>query len=191
MCMGREHLLIWRCVSVTIWSVKSELSSLKKLLPECTITLFQEIWKIFWGGAQPLPRPFPTGEGETPPQTPPYPLCAYGASIVAPSALQTSRFWRSVLCVPYFQCRLLATLTVTNIVQGKRSQWWKFTGPPPIKNPGYANDRQGTAQRAVSVKTVLNVAQMFVELHLISPALREWPWRSSKVTGNGTNISGV
>ena len=29
---------------------------------------------------------------------------------------------------------------------------------------------RGTARRAVSVKTVLNVAQMFVELHLISPA---------------------
>ena len=34
-----------------------------------------------------------------------------GASIVAPSALHTSRFRRSVLCVPYFQCRLLATLS--------------------------------------------------------------------------------
>ena len=33
--------------------------------------------------------------------------------------------------------------------------------------------RRGTAQRAVSVKTVLNVAQMFVELHVISPALGE------------------
>jgi len=29
------------------------------------------------------------------------------------------------------------------------------------------------ATRAVSVKTVLNVAQMFIELHLISPALGE------------------
>ena len=59
MCMGREHLIIWRWVSVTIWSVKSELSSLKKLLPECTITRYFkiEIRKIFWGGAQPLPRP--------------------------------------------------------------------------------------------------------------------------------------
>ena len=33
--------------------------------------------------------------------------------------------------------------------------------------------RRGTARRAVTVKTVLNVAQMFVELHLISHALRE------------------
>jgi len=33
--------------------------------------------------------------------------------------------------------------------------------------------RRGTARRAVTVKTVLNVAQMFVELHLISPALGE------------------
>jgi len=33
--------------------------------------------------------------------------------------------------------------------------------------------RRGTARRAVSVKTVLNVAQMFVELYLISPALGE------------------
>jgi len=29
------------------------------------------------------------------------------------------------------------------------------------------------ARRAVTVKTVLNVAQMFLELHLISPALGE------------------
>jgi len=79
------------------------------------------------------------GRGTAPPQTPSHPLGAYGASIVAPSALHTSRF-RPVLCVPYFQCRLLATLTVTNVVQGKRSQRWKFTGPPPIKNPRYAND---------------------------------------------------
>jgi len=33
--------------------------------------------------------------------------------------------------------------------------------------------RRGTARRAVSVKTVLNVAQMFVELLLISSALGE------------------
>jgi len=47
--------------------------------------------------------------------------------------------------------------------------------------------RRGTARRAMSVKTVLNVAQTFVELHLISPATGEWPSRSSKVIGNGTN----
>jgi len=33
--------------------------------------------------------------------------------------------------------------------------------------------RRGTARRAMSVKTVLNVAQTFVELHLISPATGE------------------
>jgi len=33
--------------------------------------------------------------------------------------------------------------------------------------------RRGTTRRDVTVKTVLNVAQMFVELHLISPALGE------------------
>jgi len=33
--------------------------------------------------------------------------------------------------------------------------------------------RRGTARRAVIVKTVLNIAQTFVELHLISPALGE------------------
>ena len=33
--------------------------------------------------------------------------------------------------------------------------------------------RRGTARRNVTVKTVLNVAQMFVELHLISPTLGE------------------
>jgi len=56
-----------------------------------------------------------------------------GAAIVAPSALNTSRF-RSVLYVPYSQCRLLATVTVTNVVQGKRSQRRKFTGPPNQKS---------------------------------------------------------
>ena len=30
--------------------------------------------------------------------------------------------------------------------------------------------RRGTTRRAVSVKNLLNVAQMFVELNLISPA---------------------
>jgi len=33
--------------------------------------------------------------------------------------------------------------------------------------------RRGTARRAVSVETVQNVTQMFVELHLISPATGE------------------
>ena len=60
----------------------------------------------------------------------------------------------------------------------------------PTRNDNYNKKlsyRRGTARRAVTVKTVLNVAQMFVELHnLISPALGEWPSRSSKVTGNGT-----
>ena len=74
------------------------------------------------------------GRNSSPWQTPRHPLGAYGASIVAPSALHTSCFRRSVLCVPYFQCRFLATLTVTNVVQGKRSQWWKFTGPPNQKS---------------------------------------------------------
>ena len=42
MCMGREHWLLWRCVSVTIWSVKSELSSLKKIASRMHYkTLFQ------------------------------------------------------------------------------------------------------------------------------------------------------
>jgi len=44
--------------------------------------------------------------------------------------------------------------------------------PPCIFNKKLSY-RRGTARRDVSVKTVLNVAQMFVELHLISPALRE------------------
>ena len=41
--------------------------------------------------------------------------------------------------------------------------------------------RRGTARRALSVITMVNVAQMFVELHLISPALGEWHSKSSKV----------
>jgi len=49
--------------------------------------------------------------------------------------------------------------------------------------------RRETARRAVSVKTVPNVAQMFIELHLISSALREWLSRSTKVIG--TNRSAI
>jgi len=52
----------------------------------------------------------------------------------APTAPQSPRLRRSVLCVPYFQFRFLATLTVTNVVQGKQSQRWKFTGPPNQKS---------------------------------------------------------
>jgi len=59
--------------------------------------------------------------------------------------------------------------------------WTRWSGNKKISY------RRGTAWRAVAVKTVLNVAQMFVELHLISPALGEWPSRSSKVIGNDTN----
>jgi len=33
--------------------------------------------------------------------------------------------------------------------------------------------RRGTARRVVPIETVRNVAHMFAELHLISPALRE------------------
>ena len=51
--------------------------------------------------------------------------------------------------------------------------------------------RRGTSRRAVTVKTVLNVAQMFVELHLISPALGKWPSRSSSVIGNGKNRQAI
>ena len=47
--------------------------------------------------------------------------------------------------------------------------------------------RRGTARHAMSVKTVLNVAETFLEVHLISPATGEWPSKSSKVIGNGTN----
>ena len=68
---------------------------------------------------QKFKKKFP-GRGTAPPQTPSHPV---GASIVAFSALHTSCFQRLVLCVPYFQCRLLETLTVTNVVQDKRSQW--------------------------------------------------------------------
>ena len=47
------------------------------------------------------------------------------------------------------------------------------TAPFHVTTRSSAIYRRGTARRAVSVKTVLNVAQMFVELHLISPALGE------------------
>jgi len=40
--------------------------------------------------------------------------------------------------------------------------------------------RPGTARRTVTVKTMLIVAQMLVELHFLSPALGEWPSRSSR-----------
>ena len=51
--------------------------------------------------------------------------------------------------------------------------------------------RRGMARRAVSVETLRNVAQMFVELLLISFAIGEWPSRSSKVIGNGTNPQAI
>jgi len=51
--------------------------------------------------------------------------------------------------------------------------------------------RQGTAQCTMPVKTMLNVAQMFVELHVISPALGEWPSMSSEVIGNGMNREAI
>ena len=50
-----------------------------------------------------------------------------------------------------------------------RSRW-----PRTIKSHKRLSYRRGTARRAVSVETVLNVAQMFVELQLISPATQ---WR--------------
>jgi len=77
------------------------------MLPECTITRYfkTEIWKK---DRNSLDRR------------------VFGAPHLA--------LWRSVLCVPYFQCRLLETLTVTNVVQSKRSQWWKFTEPPNQKS---------------------------------------------------------
>jgi len=110
-------------------------------------TLFQDRnLNNFLGRGTARPQTTPHWSGEWA-QTPSHPL---GASIVAPSALHTSRFC-SVLCVPYFQCRLLATLTVTNVLQGKRSQRWKFTGPP-IKNPGYANDWLPLKMRTQSLR---------------------------------------
>jgi len=72
-------------------------------------------------------------------------------------------------------------------------QCWDYTNTPQIiinvftfinKKLSY---RRRTARRAVSVKTMLSVSQMFVELHLTSPALGGWHSRSSKVIGNGTN----
>jgi len=94
-------------------------------------TLFQDRnLKNFLG----RPQTPPHWGGRNPPQTPPHPLGAYGASIVTPSALHTSRFRRSVLCVPYFQCRLLATLNVTNVVHGKRRQGENLQDPPNQKS---------------------------------------------------------
>jgi len=79
-----------------------------------------------WGGRNPSPDP-----------TPPHPPGAYGASLVAPSALPTSRLPLSALGFmrPVFSVPIVGnpSLTVTNVVQGKRSQWWKFTGPPNQK----------------------------------------------------------
>jgi hypothetical protein len=39
-------------------------------MPKCFI-LLRKSQKIFWGGAQPLPTPFPVGRGTSPPHTPP------------------------------------------------------------------------------------------------------------------------
>jgi len=55
------------------------------------------------------------------------------------------------------------------------------------KNNKKLSYRRGTTRCAVTVKTALNVAQMCVKLHLVSPTLGEWPSRSSKVTGYGMN----
>ena len=46
------------------------------------------------------------------------------------------------------------------------------TEPKTNKKLSY---RRGTARRSMSVKTVRNVTQIFVELHLISPTTGEWP----------------
>ena len=111
-----------------IWSVKSELLRLKIASRVHHNTLFQDKnLKNFLGRGTAHPL---------------------GASIVAPSALHTSRFRRLVLCVPYFQCRLLATLmwlisSRVNEVNGENLQ------DPPIKNPGYANGPPTGAHRCV------------------------------------------
>jgi len=68
------------------------------------------------------------GRGTAPPETPPH----WGGRNPSPDTTPPPRrlgrldrraFDARFLCVPYFQCRLLATLTVTNVVQGKRSKW--------------------------------------------------------------------
>jgi len=79
-------------------------------------TLFQDRnLKNFWGGALPLPSPLPR------PHTTPS----------APTAPRSSRLLRSTprafgawfYATSIFSADCLAILTVTNVVQGKRSQW--------------------------------------------------------------------
>jgi len=56
--------------------------------------------KIFWrGGKAPSADPTPNGEGDTP-SPHPTPLGAFGASILAPSALDLSAFGASSLNPP-------------------------------------------------------------------------------------------
>jgi len=80
-------------------------------------TLFQDInLKNFLGRGTDPPQILPLGREKSPDPTPSAPTAPRSSR----SALHTSRFRHSVLCVPYFQCRLLATLDVTNVVlQGK------------------------------------------------------------------------
>jgi len=66
-------------------------------VPKCTIAAMalpdKKNQKIFWGGGTvPSPYPSPTGEGNTP--SPVFtPLGAFGASIIAPSALGVPVFF--------------------------------------------------------------------------------------------------
>ena len=102
--------------------------------PECTKDRYFETknGKIFWGrGIAPFPNPSPSGEGDTP-SLHPTTLGAFGASIVAPTALPPrrlrrhhSRLWRSIT-----QCLLVFVSLVTALL------WENMTSPttPKIHN---------------------------------------------------------
>ena len=103
-CFTRERVR-YRTYRSKKWTVKP-----KNCIPECTIT-----FEIFSGeGHSPCPDPSPLGREKS--LLWPNLFSACGTSIVAPLTLHTSRFRCSVLCVPYFQCRLLATLVA--------ALWW-------------------------------------------------------------------
>jgi len=86
---------------------------------------------------------------------------------------------------PDTQMQVFSTLA-KNATNGSQNVWMQTVklSPPCKKKLSYC---RGTTRRAGSVKTVLNVAQMFFELLLISPALGKWPSAFFEVIRNGTN----
>jgi len=116
---------------------------------------------------------------------------AFVPVIEEPSVVVGSRFWNHTRqsCA----CQRLSTWhrTYRSPRHCRKVNSWRHAYAPNVSSHHITLRQEaqlsyrGTARRAVSVKTVVNVAQMFVKIHLISPTLGEWPSRSPKVIGNG------